>query len=96
MSSAAEARHLIEDIIGPVPIGTKLKAVLPFVADMTGLTERRIRGLWNMEAKALRAEELIALRRAQEDAIHERNLQTRHRLACRSSALAMEGEDCGV
>ncbi|MFG1371515.1 hypothetical protein V5F32_05000 [Xanthobacter oligotrophicus] len=95
MSSAVEARSLIEDIIGPVSIGTKLKTVLPFVANATGLTPRRIRGLWSGEARAILHEEISALRRAREEAIHARNLETRARLAhrCATVAVDLEGPD---
>lgn len=86
MSSAVEARSLIEEIIGPVTIGTKLKTVLPFVAHATGLTPRRVRGLWSGEAKAILHEEINALRLAREEAVHARNLATRDRLAMRRAA----------
>ncbi|MFG1454553.1 hypothetical protein V5F44_20220 [Xanthobacter sp. V2C-8] len=71
---------------------TKLKSVLPFVAAMTGLTPRRIRGLWNQEARAVLADELDALRRAKEEAIHARNVATRNLLARRGATAAAELE----
>lgn len=93
MSSAVEARDLIEEIVGPVKLGTRLKTVLPWVAELTGLTPRRIRGIWNMEAKAVLGDELNALRRAKEEAIHARNLATLSLLARRGAAAAMGSED---
>lgn len=90
MSSAVEARSLIEAIVGPVTIGTKLKTVLPYVAELAGLTPRRVRGLWSGEAKAILAEEMDALRRARdeavyarEQAVYERNMATLALLARR-------------
>lgn len=92
MSSAIEARSLIEEIVGPVTIGTRLKTVLPKVASATGLTPRRIRGLWSGEAKAILHDEMNALRRAREEAIHARNVQTLALLARRRAAVAGEPE----
>lgn len=93
MSSAAEARNLIVDIAGPQPLGARVKSVLARVAKATGIPERRIRGIWHREAKAVLADEINALRRAKEEAIHARNLATRNRLACRRAGPAVEGED---
>lgn len=96
MSSAIEAHRLIEEIVGPVTIGTKLKTVLPKVAAATGLTPRRIRGLWSGEAKAILSEEMDALRRARHEAIHERNVQTLALLARRRAAASGEPEGSAV
>lgn len=96
MSSAVEARSLIEDIVGPVTIGTRLKTVLPKVASATGLTPRRIRGLWSGEAKAILHDEMNALRRAREEAIHARNVQTLALLARRRADVAGEPEGASV
>jgi len=63
MNAAAEARDLIAEIAGPLQIGSKVKTAIGIVARRTGLTERRVRGLWNRE-RAVRADELEALRRA--------------------------------
>jgi len=86
MSSVVEALNFIEEIIGAVTIGTKLKTVLPFDAHATDLTPRRIRGLWSGEAKAILHEEISALQRAREESVHARNLATRDRLALRRAA----------
>lgn len=100
MSSLAEARNLIVEIAGPISLGERVKTVLAAVAMRSGLPERRIRGIWHREAKAVLAEELHALQRAaelrqREEAIHARNLETRARLAAHraTSAAPVEGTD---
>lgn len=64
MTAAVEARQLITAIAGPSTIGGGVKEALTRVARKTGLGHRRVRGIWNGEARAIRAEELDALRRA--------------------------------
>ena len=64
MSPACEAHRLIATIVGPQEIGGRIKTALGMVARRTGLPERRVRGLWHKEARAIRADELDALRRA--------------------------------
>lgn len=100
MSSLAEARNLIVEIAGPISLGERVKTVLANVAVRSGLPERRVRGIWHREAKAVLAEELSALQRAaalrkREEAIHARNVETRARLEARSAAssLDVEGAD---
>lgn len=66
MSSACEAHQLIAQIAGAQALGSPIKTALGIVARRTGLTERRVRGIWHREARAIRAEELDALRRAAE------------------------------
>lgn len=109
MSSAVEARSLIEQIVGPVTIGTKLKTVLPYVAEIAGLTPRRVRGLWSGDAKAILSKEMDALRRARDEAtyareqasqsreqsIYARNMETLALLARRRAGLAGEMEKGG-
>lgn len=63
MGAAVEARSLIEEIAGPQALGGKIKSALDRVARRTGLSNRRVRGLWAGEAKAIRSEEMDALRR---------------------------------
>jgi len=63
MNAAVEARSLIEEIAGPQVVGGKIKAALDRVARKTGLSHRRVRGLWNGEARAILAGEMDALRR---------------------------------
>lgn len=100
MSSAADARDLIIEIAGPVSLGARVKTVLARVAEQSGLPERRIRGIWHREAKAVLAAEMIALKRAadlrrRQEAVHARNVETRARLARGRSAAApeLEGDD---
>lgn len=50
MTAVCEARGLIRQIAGDAPIGTPIKSALARVAVLTGLGERRIRGLWHGEA----------------------------------------------
>lgn len=75
MSAVVEARHLIADIAGPMPAGAQIQEMLTLVARRTGLGVRRLRGIWNSEARAIRAEELDALREA---ATSRREEQDRH------------------
>ncbi|MFG1302686.1 hypothetical protein V5F34_00905 [Xanthobacter autotrophicus] len=100
MSSLAEARNLIVEIAGPISLGERVKTVLASVAVRSGLPERRVRGIWHREAKAVLAEELSALHRAaalrkREEAIDARNLETRARLEARRAATSddVEGAD---
>lgn len=92
MSSAVEARNLIVEIAGPVRLGDRVKPILGKVAALSGLPERRIRGIWHREARAILAEEIKALQRAKEEAIHARNVETRARLEMRRAALAGDVE----
>ena len=98
IGAKAEARELVSLIAGPVRLGDNVKAVLSRVADATGLGDRRVRGIWNGEARTIRAEEMDRLRaaarqaRAVEDAQHE--LATvRAQLAACEAALRLPPED---
>lgn len=74
MTAAAEAHQLVAEIAGPLELGGRIKTALAIVARKTGLTERRVRGIWHREARVIRADELDALRRAaraQEKAEHD-------------------------
>lgn len=70
MNAACEAQVLIREIAGRAPIGTPIKTALARVARLTGLGERRVRGLWNREARAVLADELEVLRSAARKASH--------------------------
>ncbi|WP_133771625.1 hypothetical protein [Enterovirga rhinocerotis] len=61
-SAAEEARELIRIIAGPLNLGDSVKAVLARVARKTGLGDRRVRAIWNEEARAIRSEEMDRLR----------------------------------
>ncbi len=68
MTAQAEARQLVELIAGPVRLGENVKAALARVARLTGLGDRRVRGIWNGEARRIEAEEMDRLRRTALDA----------------------------
>lgn len=99
MSPACEAHRLIATIVGPQEIGGRIKTALGMVARRTGLPERRVRGLWHKEARAIRAEELDALRRAaraeQRAEINAEIAGLRARIACLEEQIAMAGSDLG-
>ena len=67
-TAQAEARSLVELIAGPMRLGENVKAALARVAVATGLGDRRIRGIWNNEARSIRADEMDRLRRVALDA----------------------------
>ena len=99
MSPACEAHHLIATIVGPQEIGGRIKTALGLVARRTELPERRVRGLWHKEARAIRAEELDALRRAaraeQRAEINAEISELRARLARLEEQIAMAGPQMG-
>ena len=64
MTSIAEAQSLITTIAGPMPAGTQIKEMLSGVARVTGLAHRRLRGIWNGEARRIDAQEMDVLRQA--------------------------------
>jgi hypothetical protein len=57
-----EARGRIEAIIGPIKPSDKLKAILPRIARMVGITPRRAQALWSGEAKRIESHEMDRLR----------------------------------
>lgn len=98
IGAQAEARELVSRIAGPLRLGENVKAVLSRVAEATGLGDRRVRGIWNGEARTIRAEEMDRLRaaareaRAVEDAQHELATLRARITACRD-ALRLPAED---
>lgn len=62
MSSAIEARELFIEIAGPMHGSAWVKQAVEKVSRATGLSHRRLRGIWGNEVKRLTAEELDALR----------------------------------
>lgn len=71
MSSAVEARGYLADLIDPrIP----LKSAIPGLASRLGLSARRVRALWNGEARRIDADEIKALRSAalQNEVVHAR------------------------
>jgi len=99
MSPACEAHRLIATIVGPQEIGGRIKTALGMVARRTGLPERRVRGIWHKEARAIRAEELDALRRAaraeQKAEINAEIAELRARIACLEGQIAMASAAVG-
>lgn len=63
MSSAAEARDLFLEIAGPVQGSAWVTRAIEKVAAATGLSHRRLRGVWNNEIKRMSAEEIDLLRK---------------------------------
>lgn len=78
-SAATEARTLIELIAGPLRLGENVKAALSRVAVVTGLGDRRVRGIWNNEARLIRAEEMDRLRQVALDARTREDLDHAYR-----------------
>ncbi|KQQ23713.1 hypothetical protein ASF53_05145 [Methylobacterium sp. Leaf123] len=68
LTARAEARELVEIIAGPLRMGENVKAALSRVARVTGLGDRRVRGIWHSEARSIRADEMDRLRIAARDA----------------------------
>lgn len=93
MTAAAEARDLIVRIAGPQPLGSSVKGVLRLVARRTGLGDRRVRALWNKEARAILASEMDRLRQV---ALEEANAALREidrATAAAEAALAFRQTD---
>lgn len=67
-TAQAEARHLVELIAGPMRLGENVKAALTRVSRATGLGDRRVRGIWNGEARRIEAQEMDRLRQVALDA----------------------------
>ena len=64
MEITVEARSLIREIAGTTDYGFQIQEMLTLVARKTGIGARRLRGIWNSEARSIRAEEIDALRAA--------------------------------
>ncbi len=67
-AAQAEARTLVELIAGPMRLGENVKSALARVSRATGLGDRRVRGIWNGEARRIEAEEMDRLRQVALDA----------------------------
>lgn len=64
MSAAtAEAFALVHAHVRAAPGGTKLKFILPDIAKISGLSQRKIRSIWNEEPVRIDADELAGLQR---------------------------------
>lgn len=78
-TAQAEARTLVELIAGPLRLGENVKAALARVSVVTGIGDRRIRGIWNNEARLIRAEEMDRLRKVALDARTREDLDSAYR-----------------
>lgn len=103
ITATTEARTLIELIAGPLRLGENVKAALGRVAVATGLGDRRVRGIWNNEARSIRAEEMDRLRQVALDARTREELDhayrahlARLRAAQEALRLSHAVEDCVV
>lgn len=87
MSTAqAEARRMVELIAGPMRLGENVKSALARVARATGLGDRRVRSIWNGEARRIDATEMDRLRQVALDA----RTQEEARLAYRSHVARLQ------
>ena len=95
-TAAASYRDLVEQIIGPMRPGEKLKGAFGKVARATGLSPRRVRSIWNNEITDLRGREVDALRAAAARREGTHDLETIaadfEALAERVAALAARGD----
>jgi hypothetical protein len=97
-ADVADYRELLIEIAGPVRLGENVKSALASIAMKSGLSERRIRGIWHREVKDLRAKELAKLRRAArerqelEDARDAYKILQRRLAAC-EAALGLQPEE---
>lgn len=101
MSTAqAEARQLVELIAGPMRLGENVKSALARVARATGLGDRRVRGIWNGEARRIEAQEMDRLRQVALDARTQEDARLAYRahiarLQAARSALRAPDTDLG-
>lgn len=98
MTAQAEARNLVELIAGPMRLGENVKAALTRVSRATGLGDRRVRGIWNGEARRIEAQEMDRLRQVALDARTREEVDVAYqshlaRLQSYRQALRLPGED---
>ncbi|KQP82881.1 hypothetical protein ASF57_12155 [Methylobacterium sp. Leaf117] len=97
-TAQAEARHLVELIAGPMRLGENVKAALTRVSRATGLGDRRVRGIWNGEARRIEAQEMDRLRQVALDARTREEVDVAYqahltRLRAYEQALRLPSED---
>lgn len=95
MNAAVRAKHLVVEIAGLAEMGRNLKNDFARVAEATGLSERRIRGIWNDEARKVSGDELAELERARQEAIDNEIRMLRERLARLERQAARRAEAMG-
>jgi hypothetical protein len=64
MSAVAEAACLLRQLAEPRPVGDTIKAAINRAARRVRLSPGRTEDIWRQEARAVRAEEMDAIRRA--------------------------------
>lgn len=64
MSAVAEAASLLRQVAEPRPVGDTVKAAINRAARRVAIRPSRVEDIWREEAKAIRAEEMDAIRRA--------------------------------
>jgi hypothetical protein len=64
MSAVAEASHLLRQLAEPRPVGDTIKAAINRAARRVKIKVGRVEDIWRQEARAVRAEEMDAIRRA--------------------------------
>lgn len=66
VSAVAEAAFRLRRIAEPRPVGDRIKPAIERAAKRAGLPTQRVENLWYGEARVVRAEEMDAIRRADE------------------------------
>lgn len=97
-TAQAEARQLVELIAGPLRLGENVKAALARVSRMTGFGDRRVRAIWNNEARRIDADEMDRLRQVALDAKTREEVDLAYRahiarLRAYQEALRLPGKD---
>jgi hypothetical protein len=95
MNAALRAKTLVVEIAGWREMGRNLKSDFARVAEASGLSERRIRGIWNDEARKVSGDELADLERARQEAINNEIRMLRARLARLEEQAARRAETMG-
>lgn len=92
MNASVEAAELIRALAEPRPVGDTVKLALQRAARASGLSPTRAKAIWYREARRIDAEEIDALRAANE---HRRKVLARLvvvRDAASASASLLDGE----
>jgi hypothetical protein len=71
MSSVADARSILIELIGPRPVGFRIKQAFAELSDLTGFGERRVKGILRGEARRIDAEEMRVLERLKSRSIEK-------------------------
>lgn len=88
MSCVDEASNLLRVIAAPRPIGDSVKAAITRAARRVGLSPVRATGIWYREARAIRAAEMDAIRKAAAQRTQEQGARNEYRqLVARLSVL---------